>query len=96
MCRQTKLTERAKHTVAFNPTKLALGDFLSAVNHGMIHRNRYNVADFEILCPGNNLNIFVLADIDHADPHMVGIGVTFKAFDSARDNIVKLTTLFFK
>ena len=96
MSSQTKLAERAEHTVAFNAAQLAFFNVLTAVNIGIVHCNGNNVAGFEVLCAGNNLNVLVFADVYRTNPHMVGIWVTGKRVDSSRDNIFKLFSLNLK
>ena len=93
---QTKLAERAEHTVAFNAAKLAFCNMLTAVNVGIVHCNGNNVAGFEVLRAGNNLNVFVFANVYRTNPHMVGIRVTGERVDSSRDNIFKLFSLNLK
>ena len=78
---QAQLTEAAQHPVRLHTTELALFDLLAARQAGLVQGHRDQVAHMDVPGPGDDLDRLGLSNFDLADPHVVGVGVTFHGQD---------------
>ena len=88
--RQSQFGKGAEHTVAFNASELAFDNMLSALNIGIVQRNGDKVAHAQVLRAGNNLQIFSLSGVNHADPHMIGIRMTRQRKNFTDNNVFQI------
>ena len=92
---QAKLTHRAVHAVADDAAQLRLLDLDVARKLGADKRRDDMIALVEVLSTAHDLEGFGsavgagLSHVDHAHPHMVGIGVRFLGDDLGRDHVVE-------
>ena len=70
---QTQFGIGAEHTIGFFATELALGDVNTAGEIRVVQRSGNQVALMDVLGTGDNLDGFLFAHINLADPHMIGI-----------------------
>ena len=82
----------AQHTVGLFATELALGDVNAAGQIGVVLSNGNIVADLNVLCTGNDLNRFFFANVNLANPHMVGVFVALDFLNQAYHNILNFCT----
>ena len=88
---QTQLFQAAEHAVGLDAAQLALGDVDAAGQPGVVHGHGDHVALLDILCAGDDLDGLVLADVDLADPHVVGVLVADDLGDLADDDVLDLS-----
>ena len=90
MQRQAELLERAHHAVGELTAQHTGMDLLAVRQERAVERDGHHVADLLVLRAGHDLQRFAAADIDLADPHMVGVRVAHHLHDAARDNILNV------
>ena len=90
MQRQAELLERAHHAVGELTAQHTGMDLLAVGQERAVERDGHHVADLLVLRAGHDLQRFAAADIDLADPHMVGVRVAHHLHDAARDNILNV------
>ena len=88
--RQTQLLERAEHAAGLHAAELALRDMHAAGEPGIVLRHGHKVALVDVLRAGHDLDGLLRADVDHADPHVVGIFMPRHREHLADDDIFDL------
>ena len=83
---EPKLAERAEHALAELAAQLAGMDLLAAGQRAAVERDGDEIAGRDVLRAGDDLELPLAADVDPADPHMVGVGVALHGNHAADDN----------
>ena len=86
---QLQFLERAQHAIGHLAAQLALGDLDAAGQGGLVLGDRDQIADVDVPRAGADLGDLV-AHVDLADPHMVGIGVADHFIDAADHDVFDL------
>ena len=84
---EAELFERAQHAVRLHAAELSLRDVDAAGKIGIVLGNGDKVAFRYILRAGDDLKGLALADVYHADPHVVGVFVLGHGQNLADDDI---------
>jgi hypothetical protein len=93
--RQPQFAQGTEHSVALHAAQLAFFDLLTARQHGIVQRHRDKVVLLQILCAGDNLQRFTCADVDLADPEVVGIRMPFQLEHLPNHDVFNLAAFFF-
>ena len=81
-----QLAERAEHALAELAAQLAGADLLAAGQRAAVERDGDEIADVDVLRAGDDLELALAADVDLADPHVVGVRVALHGDHTPDDN----------
>ena len=93
---QTQLIKTAEHTVGLDAPELALFNLHAAGEGGLVLGNGNQIAHMDVPCAGDDLNSLIGANVDLADPHMVGVGVTLQSSDLTHHHVGDLSSQILK
>ena len=88
--RQSQLFKRAKHAARLHAAQLARRDVHAAGQIRVILRHGHEIALVHVLRAGDDLHRCILAGIDHAHPHVVGVFMPRHGQDFAYDDVFDL------
>ena len=74
---EAQLLQRAQHPVGHHAPELALFDFRTVGEQGLVLGHGHQIAHMDIPCAGDDLGRLRLSHVDLADPHVVAVRVLF-------------------
>ena len=84
---EAQLLQRAQHPVGHHAPELALFDFRTVGEQGLVLGHGHQIAHMDIPCAGDDLGRFRLSHIDLADPHVVAVRVLFHGQNLAHHHV---------
>ena len=85
-----ELPERAEHAVGLHAAQLALHDLRAVRQQGVVQGRGDQVAHVHVPGAGADLAGLALADVDHRDQHVVGVGVLVELDDAPDHHVFDL------
>ena len=84
---EAQLLQRAQHPVGHHAPELALFDFRTVGEQGLVLGHGHQIAHMDIPCAGDDLGRLRLSHVDLADPHVVAVRVLFHGQNFAHHHV---------